>query len=169
MSNRRTIYIQEENEEWVENAVDNLSGLVNRLLAEERKAMELSAEEQLQEQLNEVQAELEEQKETLEKKQEEKERIENRLENLNEAQKEREEEIIQTVERLYDTDIDPKRWVQIFKNKGLVGDPRSLFDYIVDETQLLYDTGSKVVPNAVDNPEEEIDKVREWVREQQGN
>jgi len=169
MSNRKTIYIQEENEEWVENAVDNLSGLVNRLLAEERKAMELSAEEQLQEQLNEVQAELEEQKETLEKKQEEKERIENRLENLNEAQKEREEEIIQTVERLSDTKTDPKRWVQTFKNKGLVGDPRSLFDYIVDETQLLYDTGSKVVPNAVDNPEEEIDKVREWVREQQGN
>jgi DNA repair exonuclease SbcCD ATPase subunit len=169
MSNRKTIYIQEENEEWVENAVDNLSGLVNRLLAEERKAMELSAEEQLQEQLNEVQEELEEQRETLEEKQEQKERLENKLEKLHEAQKEREEEVVQMVERLYDNNTNPNRWVQMFKSKGLVGDPRSLFDYIVEETELLHDTGDKVIPNALDEPEKEIEKVREWIQEQQGN
>jgi len=169
MSKRKTILIHQDNEEWVENAVDNFSGLVNRLLREERKAMEMSAEEQLQEQLNEIQEDLAEQKQTLEEKQEEKQKIENRLENLNEAQKEREEEVIMMVERLYQNNTNPNRWVQMFKNKALVGEPKDLYNYIVEETELLHDTGDKVVPNAIEDPTEEIDKVREWVQEQQGN
>ncbi|WP_127341308.1 hypothetical protein [Halorubrum sp. 48-1-W] len=165
--NRKTVYINDENAQFVENSVDNFSGLVNKLVSEHRRSLDMSAEEQLEEQLEELQQEMEAQRETLEEKEAEQERIQNKLENLHDEKAQRADDVVAMVAQLYQNKIKPSMWVQNMKNKALVGNPKELFNFVVDETDLLHDSGSDIYRNDIDHSEEEIEKVRDWFEAQQ--
>jgi len=166
-NNRKTVYVNDQNAEFAEE-VDNFSGLVNDLLDEHRRSIEYGAEEQIREQLEELEDELEDNREKLEEKQEERERLQNKLENLQEKKEERKQEIVEMVEQLYTNKVEPKRWTQRFRDVAIVGDPSDLFNFIVEDTDLLYDTGSEIYLQDVD-PEPAYDKIQNWVEDQQGD
>lgn len=165
--NRKTVYVNDQNAEFVEE-VDNFSGLVNDLLDEHRQSIEYGAEEQIREQLEELEDELEDEREILEEKQKERERLQNKLENLQEEKEERKQEVVEMVEQLYSNTVKPQRWTQRFRDVAIVGDPDDLFEFIVDETDLLYDKGSEIVLQNVE-PEDDFEAIQKWVEEQQGD
>ena len=136
MSNRKTVYLNDDNAQYVEEQLDNFSGLVNDLVAGHREAMEKGREERLQEQLQELQEELHEQKQELEQKQEKKEQIENKLENINESKNEHLKEILGIIKSIDDDGLEPihiKRRLEM-KDIPMSG---SIYSYIEQNTDII--------------------------------
>jgi len=165
MSNRKTVYLNDDNAQYVDEQLDNFSGLVNDLVEEHREAMEKGREEQLQEQLQELQEELNEQKQELEKKQEKKEQIENKLENINESKNEHLQDVLDVIKSIHEDRLEVQNIKRQLEMKDIPMSG-SIYSYIEQDTDIIsVHENSKNTVNRVYDIDANIDEIESDIEE----